>query len=212
VEDRLAGHRFRELPEHELALLSDEQLLVYIQDARAVGCGDAVDLAVGILVHGHLPNIGRRVALKVPDEDVEDVARNVMVSALTSAFDGTSKGEFSNWVATITSREIANYWREKKRRLEPSSLPEDEDNVAWREALAVGFDEPPLDIERAIQIAYGELNPSHQLVVDLFVFARRPAAEVAALTGKSANNLSQIGRRFRERLRELLDEDDPART
>jgi RNA polymerase sigma factor (sigma-70 family) len=208
VEDRLAGDRFRELPEHELALLSDDQLLVYIQDARAVGCGDAADLAVGILVHGHLPNIERRVALKVPDEDVEDVARNVMVSSLTSAFDGTSKGELSKWVGRITSRRIVDYWREQERKLEITSLPSNEDDAASAEALAVQFEGVTVDVERATQVAFGELNPRHQLVVDLVVFAGHSPAETAALTGDSANNVSQIGKRFRERLRELLDDDD----
>jgi DNA-directed RNA polymerase specialized sigma24 family protein len=202
--------RFRELREHELQLLSDEQLLDYIQEARAAGIGEAVELAVAILVHGYLPNIERRVARKVPAEHVEQVADDVVESTLRSAFDGTSKGEFAKWVGTITSRRIADYCREKERKPETISLSSDYEGTAWDEALAVEFEGVAVDIERATQIAYGELNPGHQVVVDLVVFAAHSPAETAALTGDSANNVSQIGSRFRVRLRELLDDDEIA--
>jgi RNA polymerase sigma factor (sigma-70 family) len=202
--------RFRELREHELQLLSDEQLLDYIQEARASGIGEAMELAVAILVHGYWSNIEGRIRLKVPLDDVEHVADAVMESALRSAFDGTSEGEFSKWVGTITARRIADYWREKARKPETSSLPSDEDDTAWDEAFAVQFEGVKVDVERATQVAFGELNPRHQLVVDLVVFAGHSPAETAALTGDSANNVSQIGSRFRVRLRELLDDDEIA--
>ena len=43
-----------------------KQLIDYIRKARAAGRGDAVTLALRILVFGYLDTIERRVALKVP--------------------------------------------------------------------------------------------------------------------------------------------------
>ena len=47
-----------------------------------------------MLVFGHWHNVSRRVALKVPPSAVEDVTADVLVSAIQSAFDGVSAGEF----------------------------------------------------------------------------------------------------------------------
>ena len=84
---------FRPLAEHELVRLDDDALIAYLRAARAVGHPSARD-ALGVLVYGHWHNVSRRVALKVPREYVEDVASEVPVSAIQSAFEGQSVGEF----------------------------------------------------------------------------------------------------------------------
>jgi len=65
-----------------------------------------------------------------------------------------------------------------------------------------------LDAEQAIQTAYGELSADHQAMVDAYIFADQPAADVAQERNTTEANVHQVASRFRKRLRELLDDGD----
>src|SRR5687767_8380709 len=71
----------------ELSRLSDEKLLERIALARAQG---QPDRALAIIVFRHYDDIVRRVRIKVPPADVEDVAQEAVVSAIRSKLDGKS--------------------------------------------------------------------------------------------------------------------------
>ena len=206
----MADGNFRELTELELAELSDEELIDYIRAARAAGRGDAVTLALRVLVFGYLEIIERRVVLKVPPQDVSEVAAQAMESALKSAFDEESVGQFRSWLNTITSRRIADYHRDREDDPYLVQLPNEHegDDEVWGEIAGREYEGVRLDAERAIQTAYGELKAEHQAIIDAYVFADRPAAEVAEELGTSEANVHQVASRFRKRLRELLDDGD----
>src|SRR3954469_7077599 len=104
---------FRALGERELVGLRDDALIAYVRTARSAGHGSAWD-ALAVLVYGHWHNVARRVALKVPPSAVEDVTSDVLVSAIQSAFDGSSEGEFHVWLRTITARRIADFHRRQR--------------------------------------------------------------------------------------------------
>ncbi len=82
----------------------------------------------------------RRVALKVPPADVDDVAHEAILSAIRSAFSGESIGEFRAWLNHITSRRIADYHRrlEGKPKTVPLLSGDEEDEAAWGEVPSVG--------------------------------------------------------------------------
>jgi len=206
----LAHGNFRELQEQELTALDDDGLIDYIRNARAAGKGDAVTLALRILVFGYLSTVERRVALKVPPEDVADVALDAMESAIRSAFDGESVGEFRSWMHTIVNRRIVDYWRSPQRKLDTVPLPEEHEREddQWGDVSSVQFEGVAVDAQKAIDTAYQELNAEHQRVIDLYVFDDRPAAEAAQETGASEQNVHQIASRYRRRVRELLDNGD----
>ena len=66
---------------------------------------DQVDRAVAILAWGYMPTIRNRVRLRIPDEEVEEVAWDVLEGALKSAFDGDSTVQFRGtpkWRGTPT--------------------------------------------------------------------------------------------------------------
>ena len=109
---------FRPLGEAELTRLDDDALIGYVRSARAAGHPSARD-ALAVLVFGHWHNVARRVALKVPAASVEDVTSDVLVSAIQSAFDGVSEGEFAVWLRTITARRIADFHRRPVARTVP---------------------------------------------------------------------------------------------
>jgi len=210
LKDLLADGNFRERSELELTDLSDEQLIDYIRAARAAGRGDAVTLALRILVFGYLENIERRVALKVPDRDVSEVAARAMESALKAAFDEESVGQFRSWLNTITSRRIADYHRDREDdpRFDPLPNEDEGDDEVWGEIAGREYEGVRLDAEQAIQTAFGELSADHQAIVDAYIFADQPAADVARARDTTEANVHQVASRFRKRLRELLDDGD----
>jgi DNA-directed RNA polymerase specialized sigma24 family protein len=180
---------FRALGESELVRLGDDALISYVRAARSAGHASA-RLALAVLVYGHWHNVSRRVALKVPPSAVEDVTSDALVSALQSAFDGSSEGEFHVWLRTITARRIADF----HRRPAVSVPLEDVSVEAPEEGVVVVAD--------AVERVLARLSAEHRRVVELVVFDGLAASEV---DGVSAANVHQITSRFRRALREELD-------
>jgi DNA-directed RNA polymerase specialized sigma24 family protein len=178
---------FRPLGEAELTRLDDDALIAYVRAARSHR-DPSSRVALAVLVYGHWHNVARRVALKVPPAAVEDVTAEVLVSALQSAFDGSTQGEFHVWLGTITARRIADFHR---RRRPVVGL--DEDVAAPAEGVA--------DVEDAVSRVLARLSADHRRVVELVVFGGLAASEV---DGVSAANVHQIASRFRRALREEL--------
>jgi DNA-directed RNA polymerase specialized sigma24 family protein len=208
---------FRPLPDHELDNLDDDQLIDYVRQARAHGALAEVGRAVARLAFGYERTIRRRVSLRIPDERVDEVAWNVIESALKSAFDGSSQGEFRSWMGTIIQRRVADYW--KKHGSDPKLVPlvgehEREDDVWGEEPAVEGPDPGVIDLQEAIERALSELErEDHRRVIEEAIFNDRPSVEVAAeIDGMTAANVDQIKSRFRRRVRELLegDGDTPA--
>lgn len=201
--------RFRALPDHELDQLDDDALIAYVRAARDAGERDHADLGLRVLTFGHWDNVVRRVRMKVPAADVEDVAGEVIVSAIRSAFDGESVGGFREWLKTITNRRIADYHRSRER--DPAMVPlhaagEDEQGIDPPAPSEDGY----VEVQDAIDRVLARLSDGHREVVELSVSEGLPAAEVVArVEGMSAANVHQILSRFRRALRrELGDEGD----
>ena len=180
---------FRPRGEDELVRLDDDALIAYVRAARLHGDPSA-RMALAVLVYGHWHNVMRRVALKVPPAAVEDVTSDALVSAIQSAFDGSSEGEFHVWLQTITARRIADF----HRRARPSVGLDDVDVAAPGEDA--------VDVTDAVERVLARLSEEHRRVVELVVFDGLAASEV---DGVSAANVHQITSRFRRALREELD-------
>lgn len=200
-----------DLSDSRLAELGDDDLIAIVRAARAEGRMDDALRAVRILAFGYFGIVRARVALKVPAEDVDEVASRVIESALTSAFDGTSVGEFRSWLNRITDRRIADYHRRREGKPEIVGLPTgEEDDDLWGPEPSVEFEGVAVDVERAIESVMDGLNDTHREIVDLFVFQDVAGDEVAARLGQSEANVHQVASRFRKALRELLDDGDTA--
>ena len=204
---------FKEKGEHELAAMAEDRLIAYLLDARANGAPTA--LSVSILVYKLMSNVRRRVAMKVPAEAIEEVAEAVLLSALTSDFDGSSVGEFRSWLSTIIQRRIADYHRSPKTDVRLVPLPDEHegDDEVWGARASVPFEGEAIDVERALARARSELNREHQEVVLLYVFEDLSAAEVAGrVDGVSQANVHKIAQRYRDRVSELLADGDDTST
>jgi RNA polymerase sigma factor (sigma-70 family) len=202
---------FRELPEHRLETLDDDQLVEYLRGARAAGRHDAMKPAVAVLVYGYWDNLLNRARLKLRTEaDAEEVAAEAMASAIASAFDGRSVGEFRSWLHTILSRRIADWWEAREQKLDKTLLPSEhqEDEEVWGREPSVGFEGDALFARECIRGALGEIEDErHRRVIELYVLGPHPAAETAKLVGDGMTeaNVHQIASRFQRRVKELLE-------
>ena len=202
---------FRELREHDLQTLSDDRLIAYMREARAAARFDALKLALAVLVHGYWSTVLKRCSMKVNENDVEDVAARALDSAIASAFDGSSTGEFVSWLHTIVDRRIADYHRSKEGKPLNVPLPTEhlEDEEVWGHEPAESFQGDAIDAQRALETAYCELRAEHSQVIDLYVLGPYGAAEAAGrIDGMTEDNVHQIASRFQRRFRELLESGD----
>ena len=116
--------RFKKLADHELDNLTDEELIAYIRGAYASGDEVAGRRGLSMLVYGYAQIVEGRVALRVPRQDVAEVADGVLVRAIASMFDGSSVGQFRAWLNTITDRAVADFYRARERRPSEVALEE----------------------------------------------------------------------------------------
>jgi len=209
---------FRELSDLELGALTDDELVAYLAQARALGRIDAARLALQVLVFGHMDAIVYRVRQKVPQEAVDKVAGEAFMSALLSMLSGNSKGEFLSWLHTIVDRRIADYHRAKRLQTQPLAEEHgDEDDVRGSvpsEPDATGA----VHVQMLFDEMRGRLDESHRMVVDLYCLDGYPATETARRINHtcpgldppmSENNVHQIASRFRNELRARLEADGP---
>lgn len=195
---------FQRLDEAALQKLDDDQLVDYMRRARIAGDSSA-GLALAILVYGRWDNVARRVRMKVPEPYVEDLTGDIVADAVSSAFDGTSVGQFVSWLSTITKRAIADHYRRGAGRERVDTL-DDPDVV---EPPAPG-DDGEVEVRDAIERVLATLRPDHRRVVDIVVFEDRPARDaVDAVPGMSEDNVHQVVSRFRRALRRELDTGAP---
>ena len=202
---------FRELPEHGLSGLSDDELVDYLRAAREAGRHEAMKAAIAVLVHGYHATLLNRARLKLPEADVEDVVSETLLSAIASAFDGRSVGEFRSWMHTILSRRIADYHDDRSRKPKTAPLPSEHegDEEVWGTEPSEPFEGDALHARGCLELAYGDLeNGAHRQVIDLYVLGPHSAARTAELVGDEMTdaNVHQISSRFQRRVRELIEE------
>jgi RNA polymerase sigma factor (sigma-70 family) len=188
---------FRPLDEAALQRLDDDALIEYMREARTNGHPSAGH-ALAILVYGRWRNVERRMRMKIPAAHVEDLTGDVIADAITSAFEGTSVGEFVSWLNRITQRAIADFYRRGPGRIKTAdeAVPEP----------VTGPDTGEVELRDAIERVMADLRPDHQKVVDLVVFDGLSAAEAAqAVPGMTEANVHQITSRFRKALRGELE-------
>ena len=200
--------RFERKPDHELDRLDDEALVAYARAARDAGDPAAGARAIAVLVYGYWSNVERRVRMKVPREHVEDVTADIVASAIQSAFDGTSIGEFRAWLATITSRRVADYHRRAEKTPATVPLVADPDEAGARDPAAAS-EEGLVETRDVVERVLAGLSEAHRRVIELVVFEARTASQAAQdVPGMREDNVHQIVSRFRRALRRALQDDD----
>ncbi len=209
------------LSERELQELSSDDLITHIREATDAGRPECAKAALAILCYRHLDDVERRISIRVPRQEVEDVAMTVMFAALQSTFDGTSIGEFVNWLHRIVDRRgIADYHRSRENEPPMAPLAEEvgDEEETYGEQVTVEDETGKVLVEALTDQCLGELQDSHRLVVELNVFDGYGADETVDRVNReypdrnpamTATNVHKIVSRFRECLREKLADEEP---
>ena len=216
-EEDVSDDAFDCLSEDELQRLTDDELIAYIRKAADAGRRDCAATATAILCWRRFDDVVRRVSMRVPAPDVEDVAMTAILDAIRSAFKGVSKGEFVKWLNTIVSRRIADYHRAKEGKPPLTPLPTEnlDDDEVWGEEPSEPDHTGEVHVQSVIDACLAKLSPPHRAVVERNVFEDLSAQDTAAQVNEafpdldppmSDQNVHQIVRRFRQAVRELLED------
>lgn len=175
---------------------SDEQL------AKGAQAGDRE--AFFTLYERYLQRVTNRVRSKVPRQDVEDVTQDVFVALVRSLDHYEQRSRFNTWVYTITSRQIADYYRRRQRKEAPGELV-DLDSLIESGPLAEPEDTNRDD--RAHMRQALDTLPEHYQSVILLRFADGLSfAEIAVERGQSLEAVKSLHRRALQALREAMGE------
>lgn len=208
----MSADDFHPLSPLELRRSSDEELVAHAQAALAAGHELAHERALEQL-------IGRYAAallawdLKVPESLQEDMANDILLAAVRAIDAGKEIGNFRAWLSKVARNHAAAFHRGKQGR----QLKLDRE-AATRET--VDDHGQPLPAPEGVDLGeYGEaelwmlvddvlcgLNDRHRTVIDLYVFDAMNAKEVADATGESQDNVFKVAQRFRDQLRERLEQ------
>ena len=209
---------FRRLNDIELQGLDDEDVVAYLVSARDAGEDGEVKAALQILVHGRMDYVESMVARKIPDHAVERVATDAMVETMETIFEGHSVGQFVNLLKIITQRRIADYWRAKSRHgREHATLNADDEEDRRRRLADLNEEVDAVPLQTIVDAVLTRLPEHHRATVELAVFGGLPAAEVVEDVNRrfptlddpmTTSNVDQIKSRFRQTLRDELDDGD----
>lgn len=205
--------------ESELDRLSTEELLDYIVAEREAGRPHCARPALAVLAYGYWNLVCHFLGQRMPARDVDDVAQQVMESALRSAFDGRSVGEFVNWIKMIASRRRADYWAKEGPRGGDVPMPdgsEDEERKLFGPEPGEEDDTDLIHFREAAGRVLERRSEIHQHVIRLYgpnelgymaLSAREAAAQLESThpgAGMSEPNVHQIWKRFRDELEDEL--------
>ena len=208
---------FRRLDDHDLDRLGDEDLVDYVNQARAAGQPEAGRRAMEIVSWRQEPLIKARVTAKMPPSAREDVIMECLESFVRSAFDGKVIGSVRAFASTIASRRIADYYRARERDPEQVPLPvehEGEEEI-WGEGPGVDDPTATVAIEDAVERVLATRNETHKRMIMLYapglmggddLSGAQVVEQMVAEHGEavSIDNVQQVWRRFKVDLEKEL--------
>ncbi len=84
-----------------------------------------------LYTHFH-PIVHRRVWHMIPKTDVDDVTQEVFIAVIKSLRSFRGEAKFSTWLNTLTSRQVANYYRKRARHLDGGTEHSDIEDEQYR--------------------------------------------------------------------------------
>jgi len=148
----------------------------------------------------------------VPSENVEAVAHDIFVRAYQSLPGYGQQSEFAKWLAGISVRTCAGFWRERYRRREVPVSRLGDAHRQWLDTIMA--DESAEKFQRAgrqqeareiLERALSQMGAQERMVLSLIHFEGCSVKEAAALMGVSAANVKIRAFRARNKLKKLLE-------
>jgi RNA polymerase sigma-70 factor, ECF subfamily len=148
-----------------------------------------------------------------PYSEVEELAQEAFIRAFQSLSSFKSKGDFKQWLSSITVRTCYDYWRKAYRNKEISMSALTEKHQKWLEEVISDQTETPFnenDVQKEatelLDWAMGKLTAEDRMVVELIYLEGLSGKEAADLLGWSVANIKVRAFRSRNKLRKLLKE------
>ena len=192
--------------------MTDEELVDLIRSAQAEANEHAVQDAMWRLLDRYSGPVLGKVQGKLPagtGRD-EEIAQDVLEAAVRAVLAGKEIDSFRAWIFRVAANKIADFWRSPEgQQIKLQRAAEEEDLPTNLPEEGIDSDDQDLfELEDIIEALMQELSDAHRAIVDRFVFDDRSAKDVAAELGESPDNVYQVAKRFREKLRKRLDDAD----
>ena len=161
----------------------------------------------------HKDHVLRIVKRHVPYSEAEETAQEAFIRAFQSLSGFKGKGDFKQWLSSITVRTCYDYRRKAYRNKEVSMSALSEKHQKWLEEVISDQSEAPFhedDIqEEATELldwAMNKLTAEDRMVVELIYMEGLSGKEAAEMLGWSVANVKVRAFRSRNKLRKLLKE------
>lgn len=190
----------------DFSSLSDEMAIREVLDGNVE--------AFEILVMRYQGLVARILSRHIPFQDVEDVAQEVFLIALSKLGKLKKPGAFGSWLVRITIRSCVNYWREKSKGKEQlfSEIGDDHvdilDRTLSRTQNQNRYDlseEEMEKLEKVLWWSLSKLNPVDRMVVELVYFENLSHKEVAEIMGCTQGGVKIRIFRARRKLRKIIE-------
>jgi RNA polymerase sigma-70 factor (ECF subfamily) len=149
----------------------------------------------------------KRVCYVVPEADVEDVTQDIFVALLRSIKGFEARALFRTWFRTLTMRQIAEYYRNKSRKVSNSSLRLDEiedfpDRTSHENA----------ESQILVRKALNELPEQYREIILMRFAESLSFNEIAILLNRHPEGTKSLFRRAISALTQKLEEKDVQET
>jgi RNA polymerase sigma-70 factor, ECF subfamily len=155
----------------------------------------------------------RIVKKHVPYSEAEEMAQEAFIRVFQSLSGFKGKGDFKQWLSSITVRTCYDYWRKAYRNKEISMSALTEKHQKWLEEVISDQSEAPFqedeiqkEATELLDWAMNELTAEDRMVVELTYLEGLSGKEAAELLGWSVANVKVRAFRARNKLRNLLNE------
>ena len=151
----------------------------------------------------YYPIIHRRVWHLVPASEVDDVTQEVFFSAIRSLKNFRGESQFSTWLYTLTSRQVANYYRKQERT--PQQTDKDFEEYADSFPGSFGVSDGHVDEFILIRNGLVTLPKEYQWVIFLRLIEGYKFREIAEILEKSLDASKSLFRRAIQTLQQKVE-------
>ena len=147
----------------------------------------------------------------VPYDDVEETTQDAFVRIYQSLPTYKGKGDFKQWVSSITVRTCYDYWRKAYRSREVPMSSLTQEHQRWLEEVISDESEHSLEekgsqkeARELLDWALGKLSAEERTVLELVYLEGLSGKEAADALGWSVANVKVRSFRSRRKLKKLL--------
>jgi RNA polymerase sigma-70 factor (ECF subfamily) len=149
----------------------------------------------------------KRVSYLIPEVDVEDVTQEIFIALLRSIKSFEARALFRTWFRTLTTRQIAEYYRNKSRKVSNSSL-----NLDEIEGFPDHHSRESMESQILVRKALNEIPEQYREIILMRFVENFSFNEIASLLNRHPEGTKSLFRRAISALTQKLEEKDVQET